>query len=77
MRQAFAAEVDDLLLGGQGALLQRNEGAGCLAPFFVGSRSYAGLQHRRMAIKYRLNLNGGNAFPPEMMMSLERSFNSI
>ena len=47
------------------ALLQRNEVTKCLAPFFVGSDAHhVGLQHRRMAIEHRLNLNGGKGIPP-------------
>ncbi len=63
MRQVFAAIGDDVLrcqvLVG---VFERDEGARCLAPFFIGARNHGGLQNAGMFVQRVFDFDGGNVF---------------
>src|SRR4030095_11044494 len=54
------AELDDLALGGGGADLERHEGLGPLAPYFVGDGDDRALEHRGMPRHRLLHLDRGD-----------------
>ncbi len=61
-----------------GAGLQRDEGVRHLAPFRVGVGDDGGFHHVGVAVERFLDLQADEMFsPPEMTMSLARSFTSI
>jgi len=44
------------------------------SPICIGFRNHRGKQHGRVLVEHILDLDRGDVSPPEMMMSLERSF---
>jgi len=72
-----AAEGDDIFRRGVGFGFEGHKGAGRFTPHRIGARHHRRLEHGRVPIEDILNLDREMFSPPEMMISVERSFSSI